>query len=119
MSAISNFIMKKNIPIGMKSKKKSIPININSNPAPGKFLISNQINPVASAYLSMGQKIQNFKTNFPKKNLRIFSACLSSNDIIPNSDNLRIKSSKSKYNYTTNFSSSNNLKSAGLMVFLL
>ena len=68
MSTISNFIMKKNIPIGMKSKKKSIPININSNPAPGKFLISNQINPVASSYLSMGQKIQNFK-NF--KNSKI------------------------------------------------
>ena len=68
MSAISNFIMKKNIPIGMKSKKKSIPININSNPAPGKFLISNQINPVASAYLSMGQKIQNFK-NFKNSKL--------------------------------------------------
>ena len=55
---------------------------------------------------NFNKKIQNFKTNFPKKNLRIFSACLSSNDIIPNSDNLRIKSSKSKYNYTTNFSSS-------------
>ena len=61
MSSISNFMMKKNIPIGFKPKKKSIPININSNPVPGKFLISNQINPVASSYLSMGQKIQNSK----------------------------------------------------------
>ena len=50
--------MKKNIAIGVKPKKKSIPININSNPAPGKFLISNQVNQIASSYLSMGQKIQ-------------------------------------------------------------
>ena len=58
MSTIPNIIIKKNIAIGVKSKKRSIPININSNPAPGKFLISNQINPIASSYLSMGQKIQ-------------------------------------------------------------
>ena len=61
MSSIPNFMMKKSIPIGFKSKKKSIPININSNPLPGKFLIPNQINQVASSYLSMGQKIQNSK----------------------------------------------------------
>ena len=61
MSSISNFMMKKSIPIGYKTKKKSIPININSNPTPGKFLITNQINSVASSYLSMGQKIQNSK----------------------------------------------------------
>ena len=58
MSTVPNIIIKKNIAIGAKSKKRSIPININSNPAPGKFLISNQINPIASSYLSMGQKIQ-------------------------------------------------------------
>ena len=63
MSSISNFMMKKSIPIGYKSKKKSIPININSNPIPGKFIISNQINSVASSYLSMGQKIQNSKNS--------------------------------------------------------
>ena len=59
-------MMKKSIPLGVKSKKKSIPININSNPVPGKFLISNPINQVASSYLSMGQKIQiskNFKNS--------------------------------------------------------
>jgi hypothetical protein len=50
--------MKKNIAIGAKPKKKSIPININSNPAGNKFLFSNQVNPIASSYLSMGQKIQ-------------------------------------------------------------
>ena len=68
MSTISNFVMKKNIPIVMKSRKKTIPININSNPTPGKFLIPNQVNQVASSYLSMGQKFQNFK-NF--KNSKI------------------------------------------------
>ena len=61
MSSISNFMMKKSIPIGYKTKKKSIPININSNPTQGKFLIPNQINQVASSYLTMGQKIQNSK----------------------------------------------------------
>ena len=58
--------MKKNNTLGIKSKKKSIPININSNPTPGKFLFSNQINNIASSYLSMGQKIQtnkNIKTS--------------------------------------------------------
>ena len=58
MTSLSNYIMKKNIAINAKPKKKSIPININSNPAPGKFLISNPINPIASSYLSMGQRIQ-------------------------------------------------------------
>ena len=58
MISTSNILMKKNIALGIKPKKKSIPININSNPTPGKFLISNQINPIASSYLSMGQKIQ-------------------------------------------------------------
>ena len=58
MTTLSNFIMKKNVPIGTKPKKKQIPININSNPVANKFLFSNQINPIASHYLSMGQKIQ-------------------------------------------------------------
>ena len=58
MSAISNFIMKKNSSLAGKTKKKSIPININTNPMPGKIFISNPINPIASSYLSMGQKIQ-------------------------------------------------------------
>ena len=70
MSTIPNIIIKKNIAIGVKSKKRSIPININSNPAPGKFLISNQINPIASSYLSMGQKIQTKKN---LKNLKIIN----------------------------------------------
>ena len=54
-------MMKKSIPLGYKSKKKSIPININSNPAASKFLTTNQINQVAASYLSMGQKIQILK----------------------------------------------------------
>ena len=53
--------MKKNNTLGIKSKKKSIPININSNPTPGKFLFTNHINNIASSYLSMGQKIQILK----------------------------------------------------------
>ena len=48
--------------------------------------------------------ISNFKKS--KKNLRILSACLSANDMIPNNINIRVKSSKYKYNNTTNFSSS-------------
>ena len=71
MSSISNFMMKKSIPIGYKSKKKSIPININSNPVPGKFIISNQINSVASSYLSMGQKIQNSKNSKNSKFIHV------------------------------------------------
>ena len=63
MTSISNVIMKKNIAVGIKPKRKSIPININSNSAPGKFLISNPINPIASSYFSMGQKIQISKNN--------------------------------------------------------
>ena len=47
------------------------------------------------------------RNNKSKKNLRILSACLSANDIIPNDINLKVKSPKYKYNYTTNFSSSN------------
>ena len=58
MSTIPNFIMKKNSSLAGKTKKKSIPININTNPMPGKIFISNPINPIASSYLSMGQKIQ-------------------------------------------------------------
>jgi hypothetical protein len=58
MTTISNFIMKKNSSLAGKTKKKSIPININTNPMPGKIFITNHINPIASSYLSMGQKIQ-------------------------------------------------------------
>ena len=58
MNSKSNIILKKDIGIGLKPKRKTIPINLNSNPTPGKFLISNQVNPITSSYLSMGQKIQ-------------------------------------------------------------
>ena len=57
--------------------------------------------------INIKTKTKNFRNNTSKKNLRILSACLSSNDIIPNNiNNMRIKSSKYKYNFTTNFSSS-------------
>ena len=58
MSSIPNYKLKKNNTLGIKPKKKSIPININTNPTPGKFLFSNQVNNIASSYLSMGQRIQ-------------------------------------------------------------
>ena len=63
--------MKKNIALGAKPKKKSIPININSNPTPGKFIISNPINPIASSYFSMGQKIQISKNNKNSKIIHV------------------------------------------------
>ena len=58
MSSIPNYKMKKNNTLGIKTKKKAIPININTNPAPGKFLFSNHVNNIASSYLSMGRRIQ-------------------------------------------------------------
>ena len=57
--------------------------------------------------INLKNKTRNFKNIASKKNLRILSACLSANDIIPNDTNFRVKSSRNKYNYTTNFSSSN------------
>ena len=66
MSSNQNYLMKKNNILGKNQMKKSIPININSNPAPGKFIFSNHVNKIASSYLSMGRKIQinkNIKTS--------------------------------------------------------
>ena len=66
MSSIPNYKMKKTNMLGIKTKKKAIPININTNPTPGKFLFSNHVNNIASTYLSMGRKIQinkNIKTS--------------------------------------------------------
>ena len=64
--------------------------------------------PFSSSALELNLKntTNNFKINRSKKNLRILNTCLSSNDLIPNNINYRIQSSKNKYNYTTNFSSS-------------
>ena len=56
--------------------------------------------------INIKTKTKNFRNNTSKKNLRILSACLSENDIIPNNINMRLKSSKYKYNFTANFSSS-------------
>ena len=66
MSSIPNYKMKKTNMLGIKTKKKAIPININTNPTPGKFLFSNHVNNIASSYLSMGRRIQinkNIKTS--------------------------------------------------------
>ena len=58
MSSIPNNVLKKNNTKGIKPKRKSIPININTNPTPDKFLISNHANNIASSYLSMGKRFQ-------------------------------------------------------------
>ena len=58
MSSIPNNVLKKNNTKGIKPKRKSIPININTNPTPDKFLISNHANNIASSYLSMGRRFQ-------------------------------------------------------------
>ena len=69
MSSNTNNILKNNNMLGIKPKRKSIPININTNPAPDKFLFSNHsnnVNNIASSYLSMGRRIQfnkNVKTS--------------------------------------------------------
>ena len=56
--------------------------------------------------LNIKNKAKNLKINSSKNNLRILSACLSTNNLIPNNLNYGLKSAKNKYNYTTNFSSS-------------
>ena len=61
MNTNTNFIIKKNVLLNTKDKRKSIPININSNPKPSQFTFSNPINVVAASYLSMGQKINILK----------------------------------------------------------
>ena len=41
-----------------KSKKKTLPISINSNPTPGSFLFNNNISKIATSYKDIGEKIQ-------------------------------------------------------------
>ena len=53
--------------------------------------------------INIKEKIKKIRNTSSKKKLRILSACLSANDIIPNDFNFRVKSSKNKYNYTSNF----------------
>ena len=55
--------------------------------------------------INIKEKIKKIRNTSSKKKLRILSACLSANDIIPNDFNFKVKSSKNKYNITTNFSS--------------
>ena len=72
MSSIqSNCIIKKNNTLGIKPLKKSIQINININSSPRKFLFSNNVNKIASSYLSMGRKIQINKSRKNSKILKI------------------------------------------------
>ena len=54
---------------------------------------------------NLKEKSRKFGNKSSKNKLRILSACLSANDIIPNNLNYRVKSSKNKYNYTINFNS--------------
>lgn len=56
MSSFPNSIIKKNNTLGIKPIKKSIQINISINSSPNKFLFSNNVNKIASSYLSMGKK---------------------------------------------------------------
>ena len=67
MNNIQSHLLKKNF-IDVKPKKKSIPININTNQIPSKFIFSNHVNKIASSYLSMGQK---FKINKNVKSSKI------------------------------------------------
>ncbi len=71
MSTVQNNKIKKNNTLGIKPKKKTIPININTNPVPGKFLFSNQVNNIASSYLSMGRRIQINKNNKTSKIIHV------------------------------------------------
>jgi hypothetical protein len=71
MSTVQNNKIKKNNTLGIKPKKKTIPININTNPVPGKFLFSNQVNNIASSYLSMGRRIQINKNNKTSKTIHV------------------------------------------------
>ena len=59
-----------------KKKKKSNPININLNH--GQFLFKNNINKIASSYISMGRKIQT------RKSRKISRIQVSTNSIINN-----------------------------------
>ena len=71
MSTVQNNKIKKNNTLGIKPKKKAIPININTNPVPGKFLFTNQVNNIASSYLSMGRRIQINKNNKTSKIIQV------------------------------------------------
>ena len=42
----------------ISTKKINNPININSNPLPGKFIFKNDTNKLASSYINMSQKMQ-------------------------------------------------------------
>ena len=63
--------MKKNNTLEIKPLKKSIQINISTNTSPSKFIFSNNVNKIASSYLSMGRKIQNTKNIKASKILQI------------------------------------------------
>ena len=104
MSSIqNNCIIKKNNTLGIKPLKKSIQINININSSPSKFLFSNNINKIASSYLSMGRKIQ---INKSRKNSKILKI-----NTISNSNYYTINNKEANQtNYSITNSLNNNTK---------
>ena len=113
MSNMSNFIMKKNLAIGGKPKKKSIPININSNPAPGKMFVSNQVNHIASSYLSMGQRIQISKNLKNAKHIQVNTNSGINYYNLSNKDSKQAISSGTN-SYLNNFQNNNNSDNYGI-----
>ena len=112
--------------------KKTIPININLNPNPGKFIFANNVNKIASFYLSMGRKIKDTKNSQITAKTHINTNSVSnyftkltnaSNYLLNNSKNINnksdinkilISSKDKKQTYTlTNSIISNNLFSNG------
>ena len=56
--SINTIKMKNSLKSKISNKKTNNPININSNPTPGKFIFKNDVNKLASSYMNMSQKIQ-------------------------------------------------------------
>ena len=110
------YIFKNNKTNVDKQKKKSIPININLNP--GQFLFKNNINKIASSYISMGRRIQTRKNRQLSKmqvNTNSVSNCYqkqTTSYILNNSKNINNKSeynyiNKNNNNYNINYSIQN------------
>ena len=94
------YIFKNNKTNVDKQKKKSIPININLNP--GQFLFKNNINKIASSYISMGRKIQTRKNRQLSKmqvNTNSVSNCYQKQTTSYILNNSKNSNNKSEYNY--------------------
>ena len=97
--------------LGVKPLKKSIQINININSSPSKFLFSNNVNKIASSYLSMGRKIQ---INKSRKNSKILKI-----NPISNSKYYTINSKEANQtNYSIKNSLNNNTKVNKTNIFI-